>query len=125
MGKKRNKIDFTPIVWNIKEYHVMANSGNGYQHEYTIKEWDTVDGTVYCIEYAWSDAWSEELQGVVITRVLNDGNSYIFDEDIPSNMGYDNMFIYSALFNFITNREASGNFNYKILETSVMFESKF
>ena len=125
MGKKRNKIDLTPLDWHIKEYHVMANSGNGYQHEYTIKEWDTIGGNVYCIEYAWSDAWSEELQGVVITRVFNDGNGYIFDDYISSTIGYDTMFIYTVLFNFITNREASGNFNYKILETKTMFESKF
>ena len=125
MGKKRNKIDLTPLDWHIKEYHVMADSGDGFQHEYTIKEWDTVDGKVYCISYAYSDTWAKELQGVVILRVLNNGNGYVFDETIPLEMDYQSMLMYNSLFNFITNREASGNFHYKIVETKIIFESKF
>ena len=132
MKKKKKNDDLgsyslKPLLNNPLEFYVMSDPGLGFRHSYTIKEWETESGTLYTIEYANSSDWHESLQGCNIARVLDTGNGYVFIDTIfpQPKIDYDDFFVYTALFNYINNKDVNRKFSYRIMKVDTLFESKF
>jgi hypothetical protein len=121
MGNK-NKIQYSlmPVgsVDDTKMYHVLSDSGDGYQHEYTIKVLDVESGTLYNMEYSDNTTWSEEQRGVNIFHLLNTGDGYqwIDTDPMSSTLHYDDFYIYSIFFRLIQQLECHDRFSTKIVE---------
>ena len=105
---------------DVKVYHVMADSGDGYQHEYTIKVLDVESGTLYSMAYSDSIAWSQELRGVSVFHLLNTGDGYEWIDTNPMHgtVQYDEFYLYSVFFRVIQELESHSRYNTKILEVS-------
>lgn len=121
MGKK-TKPEYSLIpagsVDDIKMYHVLADDGDGYGHEYTIKVLDVESGTLYMMEYSNSITWSDELRGVNIFHLLNTGDGYqwIDTDPMDSTIQYDEFYLYSVFFRVIQELESHSRYNTKIVE---------
>ena len=125
MGKK-HKLTKAGLINLIdesrEEYHVLCDSGNGYEHEYTITSYETDAGTYYSMEYSYGTCWSEELRGVNIYHLLNTGSGYewIDTDCIGDKMDYDQFFMYTTFMRFIQKIESSGKYNTKILRVETI-----
>lgn len=99
-------------------YYVLSDSGDGYQHEYTIKVLDVESGTLYMMEYSNSITWSDELRGVNIFHLLNSGDGYQWIDTDPmrSTVHYDEFYLYSVFFRVIQELESDDRFSTKIVE---------
>ena len=123
MGKKTRKLEYSLMpmqsIDDVKVYHVMADSGDGYQHEYTIKVLDVESGTLYSMAYSDGITWSVELRGVNIFHLLNTGDGYKWIDTSPMNssVDYELFYMYSLFFRVIQELEASNKFRTKVLET--------
>ena len=123
MGKK-TKLQYSLIpagsVDDTKIYYVLSDSGDGYQHEYTIKVLDVESGTLYMMQYSNSPTWSDELHGVNIFHLLNTGDGYQWIDTDPmgSTIQYDEFYVYSVFFRLIQELESHSRYNTKILEVS-------
>lgn len=121
MGKK-NKSGYSLIpagsVDDTKMYHVLANDGDGYGHEYTIKVLDVESGTLYMMEYSNNITWPKELHGVNIFHLLNTGDGYqwIDGNRMGSTVQYDEFYLYSVFFRVIQELESHDRFSTKIVE---------
>jgi hypothetical protein len=124
MGKKTRKLEYSLMpmqsIDDVKVYHVMADSGDGYQHEYTIKVLDVESGTLYSMAYSDSIAWSQELRGVSVFHLLNTGDGYEWIDTNPMHgtVQYDEFYLYSVFFRVIQELESHSRYNTKILEVS-------
>jgi hypothetical protein len=121
MGKKiKFEYSLMPAssIDDVKVFHVLIDSGDGYQHEYIIKALDVESGTLYSMHYSDNVTWSEELRGVNIFHLLNTGNGYewIDGTQLSNSMGYDEFYLYSTFFRLIQQIESSDRFTTKILE---------
>ena len=123
MGKK-NKIEYSLIPANViddtRVFHVLADSGDGYQHDYTIKALEVESGTLYSMQYSNNVTWSEELRGVNIFHLLNTGNGYewIGTDPMSTSLQYDDFHEYCVFFRLIQELEGHYAHTTKILEVS-------
>ena len=98
-------------------YHVISDSGDGFEHEYTIKVREIESGTMYSMEYSDSDEWSDNLRGQNIFRILNTGNGFKWVDTLPRlTLEYDEMYQLQVFLRFIQNIEASDWSTTKILK---------
>lgn len=118
MSKKKKAYKLIPLEDEGKTYYVYADSGYGYEHEYTIKELDVESGTLYSMEYSNSMTWSEEQRGVNIFHLLNNGDGYQWIDTNPMNstIEYDEFYMYSVFFRIIQELESNDRFSTKIME---------
>lgn len=122
MGKKTRKLEYSLMpmqsIDDVKVYHVMADSGDGYQHEYTIKVLDVESGTLYSMAYSDGITWSVELRGVNIFHLLNTGDGYKWIDTDPmgSTIQYDEFYVYSVFFRLIQELESHDRFSTKIMK---------
>ena len=122
MGKKNKEVEYSLMPVNsiddVKVFHVLADSGDGYVHEYTIKTLDVESGILYTMQYSDNVTWSAELRGVNIFHLLNTGDCYewINIEPMLSSMQYDEFYLYSVFFRLIQELESHSRYNTKILE---------
>jgi len=130
MGKK-NKPYYSLVPANViddtRVFHVLADSGDGYQHEYTIKVLEVESGTLYMMEYSNSPAWSDELHGVNIFHLLNTGDSYQWIDTDPmgSTVEYDDFYMYSVFLRVIQKLESHDRFSTRIIEIKELMKFKF
>ena len=130
MGKK-NKIEYSLLPANViddtRVFHVLADSGDGYQHEYTIKVLEVESGTLYMMEYSNSNTWSEEQRGVNIFHLLNTGDGYkwIDTDPMSSTVEYDDFYMYSVFFKVIQKLESHDRFSTKVIEIKELMKFKF
>jgi hypothetical protein len=98
-------------------YHVISDSGDGFEHEYTIKVREIESGTMYSMEYSDSDEWSDNLRGQNIFHILNTGNGFKWVDTLPRlTLEYDEMYQLQVFLRFIQNIEASDWSTTKILK---------
>ena len=110
MGKKiKFEYSLMPAssIDDVKVFHVLVDSGEGYQHEYIIKALDVESGTLYSMQYSNNVTWSEELRGVNIFHLLNTGNGYewIDTDPMSEKIEYDEFFMYATFMRLIQQLE--------------------
>ncbi|NBP15225.1 hypothetical protein EBU95_12620 [bacterium] len=127
MKKKEMKSVNFDYIHKHEEFMVLVDSGDEFQHEYTIKTVDCDRGVFHSIAYSEGSMWSSSTRGTVIYEVLNDGNGYEFTTgNVDKNVNYSDMFAITVFLNFIMKIESSGHFKYKICKiTDVLQESEF
>jgi len=131
MGKKNKELRYSLMPANViddtRVFHVLADSGDGYQHEYTIKVLEVESGTLYMMEYSNSPTWSDELHGVNIFHLLNTGNGYQWIDTDPmgSSVDYELFYMYSLFFRVIQELESTSKFRTKVLETKELTKFNF
>jgi hypothetical protein len=122
MGKKNKEIEYSLMPANsiddVRIFHVLADSGDGYQHDYTIKALEVESGTLYSMQYSDHITWSSELRNVNIFHLLNTGDGYewINTKPMRSTVQYDEFYLYSVFFRLIQDVESHDRFSTKILE---------
>jgi hypothetical protein len=122
MGKKTKEIEYSLVPVNsiddARTFHVLEDSGDGYQHEYVIKVLDVESGTLYSMQYSDNVTWAEELRGVNIFHLLNTGDGYewIHTKPMGSSVQYDEFYLYSVFFRLIQDIESDDRFSTKIIE---------
>lgn len=122
MGKKNKEIEYSLMPANsiddVRIFHVLADSGDGYQHEYTIKALEVESGTLYSMQYSDNVTWSSELRNVNIFHLLNTGDGYewINTEPMRGTVQYDEFYLYSVFFRVIQDVESYDRFTTKVLE---------
>ena len=122
MGQKNKEIEYSLMPVNsiddVRVFHVLADDGDGYGHEYTIKVLEAESGILYSMQYSDNVTWSAELRGVNIFHLLNTGDGYewINTEPMRSNVQYDEFYLYSVFFRLIQDVESHSRFSTKILE---------
>lgn len=127
MGKKFKKdYSLIPLVPE-KEYYIYSDSGNGSEHEYTIKIQEVETGTLYSMQYADSSTWTDDLRNVNIFHLLNTGNEYVWVHTDPMNVlvDYDEMFRYQLFLRFIQDIEARGKYSVTIVEITQVSSFNF
>ena len=130
MGKKgKSEYSLVPVnsMNDSRVFHVLADSGDGYQHEYTIKVLEVESGTLYMMEYSNSPTWSDELRGVNIFHLLNTGNGYQWIDTDPmgSTVHYDQFYMYTVFFRMIQELESHDRFSTKIMEMKQLTKFNF
>lgn len=123
MGKNRIKLILEPD----NEYHVHCDSGDGYQHEYTIKVSGSDSGTFYSMAYSDSNTWSEETKGDTIFTILNDGNGYKWMHTTLMSFYIDYLVFhqYSIFFRVIQQLESDPKFSIKVLKINELTNFNF
>lgn len=130
MGKK-GKSEYSLVSVNSMDdsrvLHVLADAGDGYGHEYTIKVLEVESGTLYSMEYSDSPTWSEEQRGVNIFHLLNSGNGYEWIDTNPmgSTVHYDQFYMYTVFFRMIQELESDERFSTKIVEIKQLTKFNF
>jgi len=126
MSKKKKVKKLIMMLADPDIYHVVSDSGDGFNHEYTIKVREVESGTMYSMEYSNSSEWSDDLHGMNVFHILNTGSGFKWVDTSPSlTLEYDEMYQLQIFLRFIQDIEASSRYTTKILKVDEVSTYKF
>jgi hypothetical protein len=126
MTKKKKVKKLIMMLADPDIYYVVSDSGDGFNHEYTIKVREIESGTMYSMEYSNSSEWSDDLHGMNVFHILNTGSGFKWVDTSPSlTLEYDEMYRLQIFLRFIQDIEASSRYTTKILKVDEVSTYKF
>ena len=116
MKKNKNSYDLTPVS-ETHTYFVMFDSGDGKEHEHTIKSTETIAGMLYSINYSDCRVWAENIRGTKAIEILNTGNGYVIISTCISKsfVDYSDMFIQTTFLKTIEKLESKNSYSMSIV----------